>query len=173
MNLIRMQVMKVCRLLLDIIEIYIPAIMLICLFTSFIIGVFFRYVLKNPQPWTFELSSISFLWFVVLSWCFVQRHDRHVAFDMVYENTTQKTQRFMRIFSGVIIFTTVTILIVTSIKYVYSMSNLKTQIMKLPRSYTFICFPIAFIILDIRILHNLLIDICYPICGNASSKRIK
>lgn len=165
MKFIVKQATKLCRLLFDIFEIYIPAIMLGCLFISFIIGVIYRYILKNPQPWTFELSSISFLWLAVLSWCFVERCNKHIVFDMMYEKMSKKTQCVMRILSSIIIFLTATILIYASIEYIDNMLNLKTQVMKWPRYFVFLCFPIALTLLNIRIMYKLSIDIRFLING--------
>ncbi len=155
----RIRVSKLCQFLLDIIEIYIPAIMLICLFVSFIVGIVFRYVFRDPQSWTFELSSISFLQFAILSGCFVQREDEHIVFDMIYARRSKRTQCIMRIVGGIIICFTASMLIPVSIQYVGTMLGLKTQIMKLPRWCVFICFPITFVIMDIRAFIRVIFDI--------------
>ena len=149
---------KFFYVLLDVIEVYIPAVMLLCLFTSFIAGIIFRYVFRNPQPWTFELSSISFLQLAILSACFVQRNDRHIVFDMIYSRASERTQCLMRIIGGIIICFTAAVLIPTSIKYSASMYGLKTQILKWPRSIVFVCFPVSFVIMEIRYLHKVIID---------------
>ena len=142
---------KIFNVLIDLIEVYIPAVMLLCLFTSFIAGIIFRYVFRNPQPWTFELSSISFLQLAILSGCFVQRNDRHIVFDMIYSKASERAQCLMRILGGIIICFTAAILIPISIKYVASMYGLKTQILKWPRYIIFICFPLSFIIMEVMI----------------------
>lgn len=145
--------------LLDVIEIYIPAIMLICLFSAFIAGIVFRYILKDPQSWTFELSSISFLQIAILSACFVQREDEHIVFDMIYARRSKRVQCIMRIIGGVIVCLTASVLIPTSVSYVGTMLGLKTQIMKWPRWCVFVCFPVTFIIMDIRSFVRLVMDV--------------
>ena len=150
---------KLCQILLNAIEIYIPAIMLICLFISFIVGIIFRYIFRDPQSWTYELSSISFLQFAILASCFVQREDEHIVFDMIYAKRSKRTQCIMRILGGFIVCFTATMLIPSSVKYVSTMLGLKTQIIKMPRWMVFSCFPITFIIMDIRALFRLVLDI--------------
>lgn len=152
------RIRRLGNILLNIIEIYIPAIMLICLFVCFIVGIIFRYLLKDPQSWTFEMSSISFLQLAILSACFVQRRDEHIVFDMVYERRSKKVQCIMRIIGGVLVCITATLLIPPSVKYASSMIGLKTQILKWPRWCVFACFPIMFTILDIRALFRLICD---------------
>ena len=156
--------------LLNVIEIYIPAIMLIVLFVCFIIGIVFRYIIKNPQSWTFELSSISFLQFAILSACLVQRDDEHIVFNMVYERRSARTQCAMRIFGGVIVCFTATLLIPNAIEYVHSMIGLKTQILQWPRWCVFVCFPITFIIMDIRTVVRLIQDIQSFVMGTYEKK---
>lgn len=144
---------------MNLIEIYIPAIMLICLFVSFVVGIVFRYVFKEPQPWTYELSTVTFLNLAILSGCFVQRKNEHIVFDMVYEKQNKKIQCIMRIVGELIICFTATVLVPTAVKYVCSMSGLKTQILKWPRWCIFVCFPTTFAIMDIRALVRLILDV--------------
>lgn len=150
---------RLCYVFLNVIEIYIPAIMLMCLFASFIVGIIFRYVFRNPQPWTFELSTIAFIQFVMLSACFVQREDEHIVFDMIYEKMSCRTQCWMRIISGIIVCLTSSILIPVAIKYVGTMLGLTTQILKWPRWCVFVSFPLTFIIIAIRSFCRIVLDV--------------
>ena len=132
--------------------------MLLCLFTSFIVGIVFRYLFRNPQPWTYELSTIAFVQFAILSSCYVQRQDEHIVFDMIYEKMSSKTKCCMRIIGGILIVFAATLLIPASIKYVSGMFGLSTQIIKWPRWVVFACFPVVFFVLDVRTIRRLVLD---------------
>lgn len=130
---------------LDLIEIIIPAIMLLSLFVVFIWGIFCRYVLKNPQTWTYELGSICFLSFVVLSMCYVQRVEKQIVFDMLYNRMSDNTKRMMNIMSNLIVAVTCAFLIPTTFRFLSSMRNLTSQVLKIPRALIFVCFLVLFI----------------------------
>jgi len=46
-------------------------------------GVFTRYVLRNPDPYTYEISSILMLACVVFSLAYTQRLGRHLRIDLM------------------------------------------------------------------------------------------
>lgn len=141
---------KKFKVLLDIIEIWIPVVMLLTLFVVFVLGVFYRYVVKDPKSWTYELSTVCFLSFVILSACYVQRQDKHIVFDMIFNKMSDKTQCIMRITSNCITALTCIILTPTTVHFLSSMQGLTTQILKIPRGLVFVCFLILFVSTAIR-----------------------
>ncbi len=54
------------------------------MFIVFLLNIFFRYVLKNPQNWTFEFSVNAFVIVGLLGACVAYRLEDHVVFDLVY-----------------------------------------------------------------------------------------
>jgi len=155
----KIKVLSIGKLLENILELVIPASMFAVLFISFVLGVFFRYVLKNPQSWTFELSSICYLSVGVLSWGISHRTDDHVVFDMFYTKVSTKMQCLFRILSNLLIVFIALMLIVPSITYLQAMVGLKTEIMKIPRVIVFAPFTISFIVAVIRSTYRLILDI--------------
>lgn len=147
------------KIVRDILEIYIPAIMFMTLFITFVLGVVFRYVIKNPQSWTYELSSIAFLWVGILGWGLTHRENENVVFEMLYERCSERVQTFFRILSNLLIAITAGILIVPSITYLVDMLELSTQILKIPRYLVFLPFAVSFIIAFIRSTYRLIPDI--------------
>ena len=76
------QIKKVARWLADFIEVYLPIAVFVMLFLAFLINVFFRYVVRNPQNWTFELSINAFMVVGLLGACAAYRKEDHVVFYM-------------------------------------------------------------------------------------------
>ena len=150
---------SIAKFLKNTLEVYIPSVMFLALFCAFVLGVFFRYVLKNPQSWTFELSSICYLGVGVLSWGVAHRTDDHVVFDMLYVKLSPKTQCVFRLVSNILIVFIATCLIVPSITYLQAMKGLQTEIMKIPRFLVFIPFCISFVAADIRCVYRVVLDI--------------
>lgn len=147
------------KLALDILEKYIPSVMFLALFVSFLLGVFFRYVLNDPQSWTFEVSSICYLAVAVLGWGIAHRTDDNVVFDMLYNILSAKVQCILRIVTNITIAVVAVLMIVPTINYLVDMKDLTTQIIKIPRYLVFLPFLISFISATIRSVYRLVLDI--------------
>ena len=150
---------SIWQILLDVIELYIPAVTFLTLFVSFIIGIFFRYVVKDPQSWTYELGSIMFLTTVLLAGCIADRNGEHVVFDMIYNAKSPKTQCVMRILTNLMIVVFLVIVFPASIRYLISFKKVVTPIMKIPQYLVFVSFPILFLDLIIRATCRLAADV--------------
>ena len=150
---------NVWDVLLDVIEIYIPSVAFIVLFIMFLLGIVFRYVFKNPQTWTFEISRISFLWTAILAGCIADRGENHVIFDMIYVKTSPKTQCIMRIISNLLVTVFITWLIPFTVQYLMKMNTQPTSILRLPMSLVYIPFLVLFLCSTVRALHRLILDI--------------
>lgn len=154
------QRLKKCgSILLDILEIHIPSILFLILFVCFLLGIFFRYVLRNPQSWTFELSTICYVAVGVLSWGIAHRSDENVGFDMLYLKMPPKTQCIMRLISNLLITVTAALLIEPSVSFIMGMAGLMAQTMPIPRGLVFTPFTISFVIASARSLYRLVLDI--------------
>jgi TRAP-type C4-dicarboxylate transport system permease small subunit len=143
----------------DFLEIHLTAAIFLMMFFSFLTGVFFRYVVRNPQPWTFELSQICILMLALLASSTTQREDGHVVFDMIYIRSSPKVQNIMRIITSIIIVVFFGIAIPHSIKYLWGMRGLYMQVIKIPRYYVFMPLPILLITMFIRYAHRLFLDV--------------
>ena len=133
---------KIFNLLNKTIEVYIPSISIMVLLISFVVGIFSRYIIKNPQSWTFELDSIAFFIATMTSVCLVNKTNEHVIFDMFYNNFDEKGKCVCRIISNLLIAIFALLLLPYSIKFIFSMKGLTTQVIKIPRWVPFLTFPL-------------------------------
>ena len=83
---------KILRFLEDLIEVYLPMLLFSAMFVIFIIGIVFRYLIRQPLTWSNEFISICFLEMVLLASCYVQRLDKHVKFSMILDIMPPKVQ---------------------------------------------------------------------------------
>jgi TRAP-type C4-dicarboxylate transport system permease small subunit len=60
------------------------ALLMAAMFVSFILQIFFRYVINLPVAWTEEVCVIGWLWGILWGAGFVTRNSEDVRFDMVY-----------------------------------------------------------------------------------------
>ncbi len=149
---------KIVRWIVDLVEVYLPSAMFVLLFLVFIANVFFRYVLKNPQNWTFELSVNAFVVVGLLGAATAHRKEDHVVFDLIYAPLDSKKQNFLRILSNALVILFFGIAIPGSVLYVLELPSM-TSILKIPEKYIFMVFPIFLVSIFFRSIYRLTIDI--------------
>ena len=149
---------KALRWFTDIIEIYLPSAVFMALFLAFLLNVFFRYILRNPQNWTFELSINAFVIVGLLGACASYRTEDHVVFDLFYTKLKPKGQNVLRIISYIILIVFFSIAIPPSLKYLYALRAV-TSIMRIPIRIIFLSFPILLISSVFRSAFRLFLDI--------------
>jgi len=149
---------KVARWFADVFEVYLPIAVFVALFLVFLTNIFFRYVLKNPQNWTFEFSTYSFLVVGLLGACVAYRKEDHVIFDLAYAKLKPKGQNIMRMLSYVIV---IVFFLVAIPECIVSLARLPTvtSIMKIPERIIFMSFPILLVSTVCRSAYRLVMDI--------------
>lgn len=152
------KIKKIVHWLVDFIEVYLPSMVFLSLFIIFLANVFFRYVLHNPQNWTFEFSVYAFVVVGLLGAALAYRKEDHVVFDLVYERLSNRKQNLMRIFSNFIVIVFFGIAIPPSIRYVVTLPSV-TSIMRIPEGIIFACLPILLISTFLRSFYRLISDI--------------
>ncbi|MDQ2703623.1 MAG: TRAP transporter small permease subunit [Pseudomonadota bacterium] len=69
--------------------------MLALMFLSFLLQIFFRYVLGWPSGWAHELSSILWIWIVLWGAAFVLTEQEEMRFDLIYAAVGERTRGLM------------------------------------------------------------------------------
>src|SRR5215831_4955712 len=71
------------------------------MFATFIVQIFFRYVLNNPVGWSEEVIIATWLWTVLWGAAFILRESEEIRFDIIYSKISEKTRRVFTIITGV------------------------------------------------------------------------
>lgn len=152
---------RVGRILADFVEVYLPITVFLMLFITFLINVVYRYILRNPQNWTFEFSIYSFVIVGLLGACAAYRKEDHVIFDLFYTKLGAKGQNILRMISYILVIVFFTIVIPKSISFLYSLhlKNTVSVIMKIPVWIVFSSFPILMISTVIHSTYRLVLDV--------------
>lgn len=74
--------------------------LLTAMFVSFILQIFFRYVVNKPLSWTLEANLLAWLWIVFWVSAFLLRDRDHVKFDAIYTSVRPPVQRAFALFSA-------------------------------------------------------------------------
>jgi TRAP-type C4-dicarboxylate transport system permease small subunit len=152
------QIIKSARRFAYFIEVQLPIAVFVMLFLVFLTNVFFRYILKNPQNWTFEFSVNAFAVVGLLGACAAHRTEDHVVFDLLYTRLTARGQNILRMSSSVIVIVLFSMALPGSIRYLVKLPAL-TSIMKIPFRFLFLPFPILLISMVLRSVYRLGLDI--------------
>jgi TRAP-type C4-dicarboxylate transport system permease small subunit len=140
-------VKKVALFLRDVMEIYIPILSFTVLFLTFILQVFFRYVLNNPLTWTQDAIVIGFCWTVILGACYTMRKKGHVQFTMLYEAYSPKVAAWARLAGNLLIIVTFILMVIPSFRYAFFLGFQKTPVLRV--SYTWIFLPFTYFLLSV------------------------
>jgi TRAP-type C4-dicarboxylate transport system permease small subunit len=138
---------KILLFIRDIIEKYVPVFSFAVMFVTFIMQVFFRYVIRHPLTWSMEVIVIGFVWTVVFGACYTMRLKSHVKFTMIYDRLPPVPGAVIRMAGNIIIAATFASLVVASYKYSFFIGFQKTSVFRI--SYTFIFLPFVYFLCSI------------------------
>jgi len=149
---------KVARVFADVLEVYLPIAVFVALFLVFLTNIFCRYILKDPQNWTFEFSTYSFVVVGLLGACTAYRKEDHVIFDLVYTRLGSRGQNILRMISYVIVIVFFLVAIPESIVALARIPTV-TSIMKIPERIIFLSLPVLMVSTVCRSAYRLVMDI--------------
>ncbi len=98
-------------------------------------GVFSRYVLRNPLPWTDDLSTFVFLWLAMLGAVAAYQRDQHMRLDVLLRNASPRTQAVLASVSSAIV-AVLCILLLPACRQLYVIEQVDiSPALGFPRSY--------------------------------------
>jgi len=128
------------------VEEYIPICSFSILFIVFIVQILFRYVLRNPLGWAYEVTVSCYLWTVMFGACLATRKKTHVKFTMIYDMLKPKGKAIMSFLSDLIIAAAFCIMFVPTIKFIGQMKIQGTAFFKIGLNIIYLPF-IPFMVL--------------------------
>src|SRR3982751_614054 len=102
------------------------------MFASFIIQIFFRYVLNNPVGWTEEVIVTTWLWTVLWGAAFILSEAEEVRFDILYSNISENARRICTVITGCALIFLYGISLPASYKYVSFMKVERSAYLHVP-----------------------------------------
>jgi len=73
------------------------------MFTSILVGVFWRYVLNDPLIWTVNAAAIAFIWMVLIAAGLPNWADEHIQFDLLYGRMSPRWKRASRMVGNLLL----------------------------------------------------------------------
>jgi TRAP-type C4-dicarboxylate transport system permease small subunit len=110
---------------------------------SVFLGVFFRYVLRDPLIWSGELALICFAWLIFLGAGLATKHKAHMSIDALARYFPESVRTVLHQVTLVLVMFLLVILVVFGFKHAFSTHNIKTTALQLPWTYVFLSVPVG------------------------------
>lgn len=140
--------------LCDLSEVYLPCLIFLFMFFSYIVLIIYRYVLRASFDWLYELNTLSFVWCGIFAASRGSRTQSHVRFTILYDHVSPKLQLVMRLAGNLFVIALFVILFPKAIDNLLFLKVRKSSILKLPFNWVFAPFMIF---LGLTILHHVLL----------------
>lgn len=135
----------------DVLELYLPSLIFIFLFLSYVVLIFYRYVMRSSVDWLYELNSLSFVWCGIFAASYGSRKDTHVKFTILYDHVSPTWQAVMRLVGDLFVLVLFALLLPQAVKNLQFMKVRKSSILKLPFNWVFSPF---LVFMGLTILHS-------------------
>lgn len=149
---------KTGSFLLDLTEIYIPAITFCALFVAFMVQVFYRYLIV-PLTWPLEFTLLMFIWTTLFGACYAHRKNEHVKFSMIYDNVSPKGKWWMRTIGNILLLTSFMISFIPTYHWIQFMSFKKSNVLKIPMNYAYSPYLVFMVVMMGRFIYELFMDV--------------
>lgn len=99
---------KIFQILDKVLNIFLPGILFLIMFLTFVFQILSRYLFGNPVVWAYEVTIICYLWVAVLGANYAYNTNEHVSFSIIYDLFPTKVKKVMFILGKVLILVTFT-----------------------------------------------------------------
>lgn len=107
------------------------------MFATFIIQIFFRYVLNDPVGWSEEVVIACWLWTVLWGAAFVVGESDEIRFDILYSNISERTRRIFTIVSGLALLFFYVVSLPATYRYVSFMKVEHSAYLRIPLNWLY------------------------------------
>jgi TRAP-type C4-dicarboxylate transport system permease small subunit len=114
---------------------------------SVLLGVLFRYVLKDPLPWSEELARYLMIWSACFGAAVAYRERSHFAITMIIDKFHGNLGKVLTKIAQITVFIFVAIVAVEGIILLSGLEGQTTPAMQIPMSIPYMAIPIACLII--------------------------
>jgi len=143
----------------------VAVLLLSVMFATFIIQIFFRYVLNNPLGWSEEVIVTTWLWTVLWGAAFILGESEEIRFDIIYSNISEGTRRIFVVITGVILIALYGVSLPAAFQYVGFMKVERSAYLHIPINWLY-C---VFVIFAVACICRYCWLVCQAIRGQVSS----
>jgi TRAP-type C4-dicarboxylate transport system permease small subunit len=131
MDSIRVKLLgKIVLHLRETVEVYLPMLAFSIMFVVFILQIFFRYVLRQPLQWAYEVTVSCYLWLVLLGACYAQRERKHVSFNMLTNKLSSRRRAAVMFLGNLLMLVAFAYAFFPSVDFIIFMNRQRTSVFK-------------------------------------------
>lgn len=131
-----------------------------------LLGVFFRYVLLKPLPWSEDLGRYLMIWLALFAVGLVMHHRRHVAVRIFVDLLPSKMNLLMRLLANSIVVVFAILMGVLGIQYLSSAMSQISPSLHIDLWWVYLGFPFFSFFLVISTLDQMCQDVANYKNGN-------
>lgn len=117
-------------------------LLLSIMFASFIIQIFWRYVLNDPVGWSEEVIITMWLWTVLWGAAFVLGEREEIRFDIIYSAVSERARRVFTVITGVVVVFLYGVSLPASYSYVSFMKVERSAYLHVPINWMYSVYVI-------------------------------
>jgi TRAP-type transport system small permease protein len=146
MGSLRKEALKVEAILLEILK-WVLFVMMAGMTLSVLLGVLFRYVLKDSLSWSEELARYLMIWCACLGTAVAYRQGSHFAITLIIDKIHGNLGRVLRKIAQIMVFIFFVIVVVQGMILLSGLEGQTTPAMQIPMSIPYMAIPIACLII--------------------------
>lgn len=150
---------KIGIFFLNLFEVYIPAVTFSIMFVVFVLQIFFRYFLNRPLTWPYEVTIFAFIWTAILGAALARREGLHVAFGIIYDKVSPKTQTIFRLIANGLVLAAFSIALKPTYEQVQFMAFKKSTVLKIPFNIAYAPYVVFMLLIMGHTLYDLVVDV--------------
>jgi TRAP-type C4-dicarboxylate transport system permease small subunit len=153
--------MKITKLLRNL-DFYIAAVLVAILVLLTGIGIVLRYFFNRPFAWLEEITSLCFLWSILLGAAGAIRTKEHVTIEILVERFSKKNQRIIEVFVVVVTALLLIYLTFQAVLYLGTVigAHRRTGLLRLPYGIIYGMLPVSTVLKLINLLFAFRADLC-------------
>lgn len=128
----------------------IVAMLLLALFLAFLLQIVSRYLLNLPLGWTYELSTVLWIWLVLFGACFVTRDTEELRFDLIYGAVGPRTRRGLALITSLAVVLLFAGSLPATVDYVTFMKVQKSAYMHIRFDWLFSIYVVFVVAMIVR-----------------------
>lgn len=115
-------------------------------------GVFFRYILKAPLPWSEELARYLMIWGASLGSFVAFREGSHVGVTFIMDRVRGTIGVFLKRLSQIILIIFITIVVKEGFSLIFKLKGQTSPAMEIPMSLAYLAIPVGFLLILLEAL---------------------
>ena len=136
----------IAKISLDVIEIYIPIITFLILFFVFLLEIIARYIFNSSIGWTYEISTMGYMWTIIFGACYTFRNHSFIKFDLLYSSFSSRFKSLSTIVGNIFLIICLIILIYPAYDYIMFLHYDTTPVLRIPLNISYFPFMIMLLL---------------------------